>query len=153
MGYVHIDDKYEPYLDLIIDCIKVKGEDIDKVVKEFTDDTSLMTDCLEENLIQFKYHGQRIRDEYKKVTNEQIKKNTELFEECDKLLQESEPTIKHIKRNLESIGYLIDSLNKKLDIELGVNLNKIERLLQIVQEINSMPATDKELLRKVLTVD
>ena len=30
MAYIHIDDKIEPYLDILIDCIKLNGEDIEK---------------------------------------------------------------------------------------------------------------------------
>lgn len=152
MGYVHIKDEYEPYLDLIIDCIKLKGENIQELIEKINKDDSIMANCMEDNLIQFKYHGKRIRDEYIKAVNEQIEKNEMLYDNCNELLQESEPTIEHIKSKIESLSYLIDGVNKKLNNEFGVSLNKIERLLKIIQEINNMSNEDKELLKKVLEI-
>ena len=46
MAYIHIDDKIEPYLDILIDCIKLNGEDIEKQVKRITEETDTMGEYL-----------------------------------------------------------------------------------------------------------
>lgn len=41
MGFKHIDDNIEPYLDILIDCVKLRGSDIEEQIKRITSDTDL----------------------------------------------------------------------------------------------------------------
>lgn len=84
MAYVYIPDKYEPYLDIIMDCIKLNGDDIETQIKKITDDTTLMGECLEDNFLQFKLHSKKVRDEYKTAVDEAIDKNNKVWEDCDR---------------------------------------------------------------------
>ena len=88
MAYIHIDDKIEPYLDILIDCIKLNGEDIEKQVKRITEETDTMGECLEDNFLAFKLHSKKVRDEYEKAVNEELEKSETVWEKCDNLIHE-----------------------------------------------------------------
>ena len=97
MAYIHIDDKIEPYLDILIDCIKLNGKDIEKQVKRITEETDTMGECLEDNFLAFKLHSKKVRDEYEKAVNEELEKSETVWEKCDNLIHESRPRIEKAK--------------------------------------------------------
>lgn len=54
MAYVHIDDDIVPYLDILIDCVKLNGKDIKEQIERITSDTKLMGECLDDQFLEFK---------------------------------------------------------------------------------------------------
>lgn len=149
MAYVHIPDKYEPYLDIIMDCIKLNGDDIETQIKKITDDTALMGKCLEDNFLQFKLHSKKVRDEYKKAVDEAIDKTYKVWESCDRKITESKPAIEKCKNDINRLIKVVNDLNEQLD---SVSFYKIEQLLKIIEKFNNMPASEKDILSKLISI-
>lgn len=149
MAYVHIDDKIEPYLDILIDCIKLNGADIEAQIKRITDETELMGDCLEDNFLAFKLHSKKVRDEYEKAVNEEVEKSEKVWEKCDNLIRESRPKVEKAKNEMNGLLNEIEKINKALD---SVSIYKAEKLIELIEKFNNMPADEKQLFAKLLEV-
>lgn len=149
MAYIHIDDKIEPYLEVLIDCIKLNGEDIEKQVKRITEETDTMGECLEDNFLAFKLHSKKVRDEYEKAVNEEVEKSETVWEKCDNLIHESRPKIEKVKNEMSELLSEINKINKALD---SVSIYKAEKLIDLIERFNGMPAVEKELFAKLLEV-
>ena len=149
MAYIHIDDKIEPYLDILIDCIKLNGEDIEKQVKRITEETDTMGECLEDNFLAFKLHSKKVRDEYEKAVNEELEKSETVWEKCDSLIHESRPRIEKAKNEMNDLLSEINKVNKALD---SISVYKAEKLIELIEKFNNMPAVEKELFAKLLEV-
>lgn len=149
MGYKYIDDKIEPYLDILIDCVKLNGEGIEEQVKKITDETELMGQCLEDNFLSFKLHSKKVRDEYEKVVTEELQKSEKVWEKCDRLIHESKPEIERVKNDIQDLLDMIVGVDKALD---NVSVYKAEKLIELIEKFNNMPATEKELFKKLLEI-
>lgn len=149
MAYIHIDDKIEPYLDILIDCIKLNGEDIEKQIKRITEDTDLMGENLEENFLSFKLHSKKVRDEYEKAVNEEIEKSEKVWDKCANLIDNSKPRIVSIQNEMKGLLDEIEKIDKRLD---NLPVYKAEKLIELIEKFNNMPAKEKELFAKLLEV-
>lgn len=149
MGYKYIDDRIEPYLDILIDCVKLRGSDIEAQIKRITDDTDTMCKCLEDNFLSFKLHSKKVRDEYEKAVAEELQKSEKVWERCDELILESKPKIEHVKNDMQSLLDMVISIDKALD---NVSVYKAEKLIDLIEKFNNMPSVEKELFTKLLEV-
>lgn len=147
MGYVHIDNEIEPYLDILIDCIKLRGSDIEKQIKRITSDTDLMGECLEENFLNFKLHSKKVRDEYEKAVTEEISKTEKVWGKCDELIANSKPSITKVTNQLLDLKKSISEIDKALDV---ISVYKAERVIELIDKVNSMSEKDKEIFLKIL---
>lgn len=149
MGFKYIDDEIEPYLDILIDCIKLNGKDIEAQINRITSDTDTMGECLEENFLAFKLHSKKVRDEYEKAVSEELSKTEKVWEKCDELLHNSKPTIEKVSNSITSLREEVDEVNSALD---EISVCKAERLIELVEKFNSMSDDDKEILSKLLEI-
>lgn len=149
MGYKHIDDKIEPYLDILIDCIKLNGADIEAQIKRITSDTDTMGQCLEDNFLAFKLHSKKVRDEYEKAVSEELEKTEKVWEKCDELIHDSKPSIEKAVNSIASLRKEIDNINSALD---KISVYKAEKLIELVEKYNSMSDEDKEIMSKLLEI-
>lgn len=147
MGYVHIDNEIEPYLDILIDCVKLRGSDIEKQIKRITSDTDLMGECLEENFLNFKLHSKKVRDEYEKAVSEEISKTEKVWEKCDEMIANSKPSIAKATNQLLDLKKSINEIDKALDI---ISVYKAEKVIELIDKVNSMSEKDKEILLKII---
>ena len=149
MAYMHIDDKVVPYLEILLDCIKLNGEDIDKQIKRITSDTDLMGECLEENFLAFKLHSKKVRDEYEKAVTEELEKSEKVWERCDSLIHESRPKLAKVKNEMDGLLKEIVEINKAFD---NISIYKVERLLELLDKFYYMPADEKQLFAKLMEI-
>lgn len=147
MAYMHIDDKVVPYLEILLDCIKLRGEDIETQIKRITSDTDLMGECLEENFLAFKLHSKKVRGEYDKAVTEELEKSEKLWEKCDNLIHESRPKIEKIKNEMNSLLGVIKKIDEELD---SVSIYKAARMIELIEKFNAMSGEDKKLIAKIL---
>lgn len=150
MGYKYIDDKIEPYLDILIDCIKLNGEEIEKQIKRITEDTDIMGQCLEENFLAFKLHSKKVRDEYEKAVTEEIEKTEKLWEKCEDLIEKSKPKIEKIQNEMHGLLNEIEKVDSALS---KVSIYRAEELIKLIEKFNQMSDVDKQLLQKLLEID
>lgn len=150
MSYVYIKDEYEPYLDILIDCIKLNGKNIEEQIKRITDDTDITAQCLEDNFLNFKLHSKKVRDEYEKAVNEEIDKSEKVWRRCNELIKESQPTIEQVKKNIQGLLNLLDEVDNSLDI---LPIYKAEKLIELIDKFNRMPSEEKELFSKILEIN
>lgn len=149
MAYVYIDNEIEPYLDILIDCIKLKGKNIKDEIERIVNDTNLIGECLEDNFLNFKLHSKNVRDEYRKAVDEEIRKNEECWQKCDELIRNSKPSIIKAKAEINELISETTRLNCILD---SVSFYKIENLIKLVERFNQMPDEDKKMLSKLLEI-
>lgn len=149
MAYMYIDDEIAPYLDILIDCIKLNGKDIEAQVKRITSDTDTMSECLEENFLAFKLHSKKVRDEYEKAVSEELSKAEKVWEKCDELLNNSKPTVEKAVNSIASLRVEVNAVNSALD---KISVYKAERLIELVEKFNAMSDADKEIFSKLLEV-
>ena len=150
MGFKHIDDNIEPYLDILIDCVKLRGSDIEEQIKRITSDTDLMGECLEENFLSFKLHSKKVRDEYEKAVTEEISKTEKVWEKCDELIANSKPSIAKVTNQLLDLKKSISEIDKALDV---ISVYKAEKVIELIDKVNSMSEKDKEILFKIIKSD
>lgn len=149
MAYMHIDDKVAPYLEILLDCIKLHSDDIEAQIKRITSDTDFMGECLEENFLAFKLHSKKVRDEYEKAVTEELEKSEKVWEKCDNLINESRPKIERIKNEMNGLLNEIKAVDKELD---SASIYKAERMIELIKKFNHMPADEKQLFAKLLEV-
>lgn len=150
MSYEYVPDKYMPYFDLIMDCIKLKGEDIRKLIDKITADTALMEECLEDKFLAFKLHSKQVRDEYENAVNEAIEKTENVWNKCEEKIKRSQPTIDKTNQEVTTLLETVNQLNERLE---NVSFYKIERLLELVAKFNEMSDSDKAVLTKLVNMD
>ena len=149
MSYVYIPDEYECHFDLIMDCIKLKGEDIKKLIDEITADTALMEKCLDDKFLAFKLHSKKVRDEYENAVNEAIEKTENVWDKCEEKIKESQPTIDKTNQEITTLLKTVNQLNERLE---NVSFYKIDKLLELIRKVNSMSDSDKAILKKILNI-
>lgn len=150
MGYEYVPDKYMPYFDLIMDCIKLKGENIQELIDKITRDTTLMEECLDDKFLVFKLHSKKVRDEYENAVNEAIEKTENVWNKCEEKTKESQPTIDKTNQEITKLLKTVNQLNERLE---NVSFYKIERLLELVEKFNKMSDSDKAVLTKLVNMD
>lgn len=149
MAYVHIPNEYEPYFDIIMDCIKLRGEDIEEQIERITKDTTIMGECLEDNFLQFKLHSKKVRDEYEKAVDETLEKSEKLWEACDNRIAAFEPTLEKCKNGINKLAKTLSELNERLN---DIPFYKIDRLFELIEKFNNMSASDKDILIKLINI-
>ena len=150
MSYEYVPDKYMPYFDLIMDCIKLKGENIQELIDKITKDTALMEECLDDKILAFKLHSKKVRDEYEKAVNEAIEKTENIWDKCEEKIKESQPTINKTNREITELLKTVNHLNECLG---NVSFYKIEKLLELVEKFNKMSDSDRAVLTKLINMD
>ena len=150
MSYEYVLDKYMPYFDLIMDCIKLKGENIQELIDKITKDTALIEECLDDKFLAFKLHSKKVRDEYEKAVNEAIEKTENVWDKCEEKIKESQPTINKTNQEITKLLKTVNQLNERLE---NVSFYKIERLLELVENFNKMSDSDKAVLTKLVNMD
>jgi uncharacterized protein YfbU (UPF0304 family) len=147
MGYKHIDDELEPYFDLIMDCIKLKGKDIKETVNRIVGDTSAMDECLEDSFLNFKLHAKKVRDEYRKAVEEEISKSEDLYCKYSQLVSDQKPRIEQVKNAVAELNKELSEVYKKLE---EIPYYKAEYIMDVITKFNNMPAEEKLLLSKLM---
>lgn len=149
MAYMYIDDKVAPYLEILLDCVKLNKDDIEAQIKRITDDTDLMGECLADNFLAFKLHSKKVRDEYERAVDEELEKSEKVWAKCEGLIEKSRPSIEKAKNEINSLIDMIDEVDKALD---SVSIYKAERMIDLIEKFNHMPANEKKLFAKLLEV-
>ena len=108
-----------------------------------------MGECLEDNFLAFKLHSKKVRDEYEKAVNEELEKSETVWGKCDNLIHESRPRIEKVKNEMGDLLSEINKVNKALD---SISVYKAEKLIELIEKFNNMPAVEKELFAKLLEV-
>lgn len=150
MSYKYIPNEYDPYFDLIIDCIKIKGEDIQEVINRITEDTKLMEECLDDKFLGFKLHAKKVRDEYEKAVDEAIEKTQIVWDRCEDKVSQSRPILDKTNKEVEKLLNEVNLINQSLE---DVSFYKIERLMELVEKFNQMSESDKAVLAKLVNMD
>ena len=150
MRYEYVPDKYMPYFDLIMDCIKLKGENIQELIDKITKDTALMEECLDDKFLAFKLHSKKVRDEYENAVNEAIEKTENIWDKCEEKIKESQPTIDKTNQEITKLLKTVNQFNERLE---NVSFYKIEKLLERVEKFNNMSDSDKAVLTKLVNMD
>lgn len=150
MAYVNIDDKLVPHLEILIDCIKLRGGDLDEQVKRLTSETRLMDNCLEEEILQMKLHAAKVRSEFADTVNEAIQKNTDTWEECVEKIKEKSPKVSELVNIFKPLSQEIEHINKLIS---NINIYKLEQLIKLAEKIAELDEPTLSLVRKMVSVN
>ena len=100
---IWIDDSLAKKLEILNDTVELKENDIKSIVKELKNDIENIGECIDEDVVSFRYHAQKVRDSYKKVVDEEIEKTNELWETMDKLRTETRERLNKTRELTASI--------------------------------------------------
>lgn len=144
---IWIDEELAGKLEIINDVAKVNNEDLDKVIKRLSDETNTMSECLDENVLRFKLHAKQVRDNYKKVVDEELDQTYRLWEECEEKRDEVDKKVKATLPVIKSIGEELGKCNKAIE---NVNTYGIDKLINLVERFKDIPDDEKEMLAMLL---
>lgn len=144
---IWIEEDLAAKLEIINDVVKIKNEDIDKIIKKLADDTSIMSECLDENVLRFKLHAQQVRDNYEKVVNEEVEKTYELWKRCEELRKETKGKISNLLPVITEVNAQLEKLDKSIN---KVNTYGIDRLIEVVDKFKRIPDDEKDMIAKLL---
>lgn len=85
----------------------------------------------------------------KKQLQKNYRSQEKVWEKCDNLIHESKPKIESVKTDMQGLLDMISKVNKSLD---SMPIYKAEKLIELIEKFNNMPAVEKELFTKLLQV-
>ncbi len=146
---VWIDENIAKKLQIIDEVAEIKDKDLKKIIQQLKDDIDTMKECVSEDVIDFRYYAQQVRDSYKKVVEEELQKTYELWEQLSKLRIETKNKLGLIQDLTQSIAKDIELIQKNL---LKFNIYGLDQLLQVLTKFKDIPDEDKELLYKLFEI-
>lgn len=148
---IWLDKNIVAKMDVLQDVIRLRGEEIDKVITRLTDETRcLTTDNLDTTLLEMKLHAQKVRDTYKQAVDEELEKTNTLWDECDEKIYDSRTKIKQVANSFKDLNKEIEKLESNLN---KLPLYQIERVMELMDKFNSYSDKDKELLKVLLKIE
>jgi hypothetical protein len=119
------------------------------IIKRMKADIETYQDCLDDDVLQFRAHAEKVRNSYKKVVDEEMERTYEFWDaleikkvETAKRLEESKKLTRSISDDLKHIQTALNS----------ANIYGIKDLLELVEQVKHMPAEDRELLQGLLDI-
>lgn len=145
---VWLDKEIASKMEILQDVIRLRGEEIDKVITRLTDETKLLTtDCIDTTLLEMKLHAQKVRDTYKQTVDEELEKTNVLWDECDEKIYESRTKISKVTASFANLNAEVSKLRTSMN---DLPLYQIDHLIEVIDKFNSYTDKDKELLRILL---
>lgn len=145
---VWLDKKIVAKMDVLQDVIRLRGEEIEKVITKLTDETKLLTtDNIDTTLLEMKLHAQKVRDTYKQTVDEELDKTNTLWEECDEKIYQSRTKISLVTNSFIDLNREVEKLKSSLN---NLPIYQIEEIMKLLDKFNSYSDKDKELLRILL---
>jgi len=144
---IWIDDNLAKKLEIIDDVVKLTDNDIKDIIKNLKDSISVLDETIDEDVVSFRYHAQKVRDSYKKVVDEEIDKTNELWEQLDVLRSETRNKLDKTRELTKSIKEDIVEIQKGIN---NCNLYGVDHFLELVVQVNNMSEANRELLCKLL---
>lgn len=144
---IWIDDNLAKKLEIIDDVVKLTDNDIKDIIKGLKDNISVLDETIDEDVVSFRYHAQKVRDSYKKVVDEEIDKTNELWEQLDVLRSETRNKLDKTRELTKSIKEDIVEIQKGIN---NCNLYGVDHFLELVVQVNNMSEANRELLCKLL---
>lgn len=145
---VWLDDEIAGKVEILQDIIKLRGEEIDKVIQELADDTrNLTTDNLDTLLLEMKLHARKVRDTYKQAVDEEIENTEKLWEECDEKINSSRTNITKVKNSFCELNDEINKLNSGIN---RMNLYKLEQAIDLLDRFKAYSDVDKKKIEMLL---
>ena len=148
---VWLDKDIASKIEVLQDVVRLRGEEIDKVISRLTDTTKLLTtDSIDTTLLEMKLHAQKVRDTYKQTVDEELEKTNALWDECDEKIYESRTKISKVTTSFADLNEEITKLRKGMN---DLPLYQIDHLMEVLDKFNSYTDKDKELLRILLKAE
>ena len=145
---VWLDEEIAGKVELLEDIIKLRGEELNKIIQRLADDTNaLTTDNLDTALLEMKLHAAKVRDTYKNAVNEELEKTNELWEDCDDKISESRTKISAVKNSFCELNQEIEKLNRSI---CKMDLYNLERAMNILDKFKSYSDEDKKKIEMLL---
>lgn len=145
---VWLDEEIAGKVELLEDIIKLRGEELNKIIQRLADDTNaLTTDNLDTALLEMKLHAAKVRDAYKNAVNEELEKTNELWEECDDKIIKSRTKISAVKNSFYELNQEIEKLNRSI---CKMDLYNLERAMSILDKFKSYSDEDKKKIEMLL---
>lgn len=145
---IWVDSEIAGKVELLADIVKLRGEELNKVIQELADDTNaLTTDNLDTALLEMKLHAAKVRDTYKNAVDEELEKTNKLWEECDEKITKSRTKISAVKNSFNELNQEIEKLNRGI---CKLDLYNLERAITILDRFNSFSDSDKKKIEMLL---
>lgn len=133
-----------------LEDVDLTFENMVKIITGFQKEINTMTECVDENVVGFRYHAQKVRDDYKKVVEEELAKTYELWEQMNQLRNEASQKLQEVVGVTKTITPIIIEIKHALN---NINLYGVDKLLEVTNKIAYMGDQEKELLFKLLQIE
>lgn len=130
-------------LQLLEECDIITTEEITKIIKDLKDEISLMDDALDQNVLSFRAHAQKVRDLYKMVVDEEISKTYDLWNEMDIKRCEVQTKLEDIRRITKTVKDDLMACKTELST---LNVYGADRVVELLTKFQSLSSDDKDLL-------
>ncbi|RLC30414.1 hypothetical protein DRH13_04380 [Candidatus Woesebacteria bacterium] len=120
------------------------NEYMEKVSDKSKEDFKVNLECLEESAAVYVGLMVQVRQKFEKAKNEQLETSYALWEEWDNERPNVEKKIKAITDSMIPLKNSIDEINKGID---GINLHRLEKILELVDKFNGMSDSSKEVMK------
>ena len=145
---VWLDKNVAAKIDVLQDVVRLRGEEIEKIITRLTDETKILTtDNIDTTLLEMKLHAQKVRDTYKQVVDEELEKTDTLWDECDEKIYESRTKISQVTNSFIDLNREVEKLESSLN---NLPIYQIEEIMKLLDKFNSYSDKDKELLKILL---
>ena len=136
-------------LKFVDDTVELSETDIKRIIKDLRDEISLMDECLEEDVISFRHHAQRVRNSYKQVADEEIRATQDMWESLHTLRCETQKRIEQSRELTQSIKGDIKEIKTALDT---INVYGLDRLLDLIYKVKNMSDKERDMLSQLLSL-
>ena len=108
-----------------------------------------MADCMDENVLKFKLHAKQVRDNYKKVIDEELEETERFYCECEELRNNTKSKNELIQNSIQNISNDVKNIRENVST---INLYGIDKILEVVKKFENMTEHEKTLINKLLEV-
>lgn len=131
------------------DITELTKEHMYEIIKTAKKEIESYNYCLDEDVLQFRVHAERVRNSYKITVEEEIEKTRELWATLDKTRYETHLTLERTENITKNIKHDIADIQKALN---NVNIYGVNTYLELVKEVVNMTKEQREIMEKLLDI-
>lgn len=145
---IDISDELVGKLELVNDICKLTQKDIDKVVKELSEENVNFSEILQENTLRFKLFAKDIAKGYREAVDAEIESLAEVWDSCEQQRKNVYKKTSEIKESIKLMRNEISSLKEAIN---SLDFYRIEQILELVRTFNNLNESDKKLFTMVVS--
>jgi uncharacterized coiled-coil DUF342 family protein len=125
---------------------KLENEDISKIFADFKFEVENYTESIEDAVASFRRQSKKLKEGFKEVIEQECEGLNQLWEEMDSKRYEISKKVKEVRETVNDSRNDIKELKSSID---GLSIYGLSSFIELVEKINYMNDSDKELLARM----